>query len=97
MQAVLVIEDLDEIEELRLRIRGAIELLTELDFERAVPALHGGVVETVAAPTHAAGDASLLEHLLIVLARVGASLIRVVKKPGTGASAAQCHVQGLEG
>ena len=61
MHPGLGVEALDVVEELGLRVGRTREALPELALERAVPALHGRVVETIPAAAHAAGDAEALE------------------------------------
>ena len=60
------------------------------------PALHRGVVVAVAPAAHTAGDAAGLEHGLVVLARVGAALIRMMQQPGGRTPTPQRHLEGSE-
>src|SRR3954469_6923898 len=61
-----------------------LEAFAELRLERRKPALHGSIVVAVAAPAHAALDPMCREDPLVVLARVGAALVRVVEQAGLG-------------
>src|SRR5262249_22202039 len=96
--SLLVVEDLDVVEPFLLRLGVASESLSELELERREPALHGSVVNAVAAAAHAARDPVRSENLLVVLARVGTSLIRVVQQARLRAEAtpAQSHLERLD-
>src|SRR3954464_2334239 len=71
-----------------------LEAFAELRLERRKPALHRSIVVAVAAPAHAALDPVCREDPLVVLARVGAALVRVVEQAGLGAAVAQRLVEG---
>src|SRR2546425_6537208 len=96
MSTPLVIEHFDVVEQLHLGIPVTFETLPKLALHRREEALHDRVVVAVAAPTHAARDAVLPEHCLIVLARVGASLVRVVQQAGIGATPLQRHLERFD-
>src|SRR4029453_236356 len=78
MPPLLVVEDLDVIEQRVLRLAMALEPFSELELQRREPAFHYGVVVALAATTHAAGDAAGSQGIPVVLARIGAALVRVV-------------------
>src|SRR5262245_24035864 len=97
MPAALVIEHLDVIEERHLRFAEAGEAFALFTLDRREEALDDGVVVAVAAATHAAGDAARVEEPLVVLARVGAALVRMVEQPGLGTAPLQRHLERFDG
>ena len=70
MPALLVVEHLDVIEQLHLRLAVAVEPFAELALHRREERFHDGVVVAVPAPTHAADNTAVGEEALIVLAGV---------------------------
>jgi len=74
---VLIVEELDIVERSLPRLAIAFEPLTYLELERREPTLHWSIVEAIPSSAHAARDAVRPENLLIVLAGVRASPIRV--------------------
>src|SRR5436190_23955153 len=82
MAAPLVIEHLDVIEQDLLRVSVTLEALRLLALHGGEPALDHRVVIAIAATTHGTGDAVLVEPRAVVLARVGAALIRVMEQAG---------------
>ena len=93
MAPSLVIEHLNVIEQLHFGVAATLEALGELDLQRREERLHDGVVVTVTPPTHTAGDAVRIEHPLIVLARIGAPPIRVMKEADRWTSPLQRHIE----
>src|SRR5712692_7085546 len=96
MPTPLVIEHFDVVEQLHLGIPVTFEALPKFALHGREEALHHRVVVAVAATTHAAGDAVLPEYRLIVLARVGASLVGMVQQTGIGAASLQRHFEGFD-
>lgn len=75
MTTLLVIEHFDEVDHGHLGFAAAVEVLAFLALDGGEKAFHHRVVIAIAAATQAAGDTVLLEHRVVVLARVGAALI----------------------
>src|SRR5215831_8651157 len=71
----LVVEHLDVVEQFHLRLAEAVEPVGELAFQRREEALHHRVVIAITTTAHAAPDPVLVEHRLVVLAGVGATLV----------------------
>jgi len=82
--ASLVVEHFDVVEQCHLGFAAALEMLAELELHRGEETLHHRVVIAVAATADAAGDAVGRQPALVVLAGVGAALIRVVQQPTAG-------------
>src|SRR6516162_7329004 len=80
--APMVIEHLDVVEQGLLRVGVAFEALALFALHGREPALHDGVVVTIAATTHRAHDAVLLESCPVVFAGVRAALVGVMEKTG---------------
>src|SRR5574340_508633 len=96
MPTPLVIEHLDVVEQLDFGHAAAFEAFAEFALERRKEALHHGVVVAVSSAAHAAGDAALDEDRLVVLARVGAPLIRVVQEPYVRTAPLEGHLERLD-
>src|SRR5258705_9194830 len=79
MAAPLVIEHLNVVEQLHLGLAEAVEAIGELALHGREEAFHHRVVVAVPAPAHATHDAPSVEDGLVVLARIGAALVRVVE------------------
>src|SRR6266700_4535174 len=94
---LLVVEHLDVVERQVLAAADGLEALPELELEGREPALHRSVVVAVASSAHAAGDAVLAEHLLVVLAGVRAALVGVMEQAHPGAPTAQRLVERRDG
>src|SRR5438094_1877919 len=97
MTTPLVIEHFDVIEQCHLRVATAVEPIGELRLDCREEALHHRVVVAVAAAAHAADDAARVEDGLIILARVGTALVRVMEQTDLGAPAFEGHLERLEG
>src|SRR5262245_18783437 len=97
MPTPLVIEHLDVVEQLHLRCAVAFKAIPELALEGGDEALRHGVVVAIAFPAHAAGDGVCSQDCLVVLAGVGATLVRVVQQSHVGAAALQGHLERLDG
>src|SRR5207249_9669519 len=89
----LVIEHLDVVEQLHLGLAVAAEPFSELKLDRREEALHDGVVVTVAATAHAAGNTVRLEHGAVIFAGIGGALVRVVHQTEVGTPPFQSHVE----
>src|SRR3954451_8946684 len=92
----LVIEHFDVVEQLHLRVAATLEVLAELELDRGEERFHDGVVVAIATTTHAAHDPVCGEPPLIVLARIGAALVRVVQQPSLGTPALDRHLERLD-
>src|SRR6185369_3800726 len=93
MPSLLVVEHLDVVEQRVLGLAVTLEPLSELELQRREPALHHGVVVALATPAHAAGDATSSQGLPVVLARIGAALVGVVKQSALRSAPSQCLLQ----
>src|SRR3954469_15453180 len=94
--ALLVVEHLDVVEQLRLRVCVTFESLAELEGHRREPAFHCGVVVGVTSSAHAADDSVGSKHPLVILACVRASLVGVVEQPAVRAAAPQRLLEGAQ-
>src|SRR6266542_6551242 len=93
MTTALVIEHLDVVEQGLLRVGVALEALALLTLHGGEPTFHDRVVVAIAPTAHRAGDAVLLETGPIILAGVGAALVRVMEQAGLWAAPLHRHVQ----
>src|SRR5262249_56918586 len=82
MAPPLVIKHLDVVEQGLLRVGVAFEPIALFTLDCREPAFHHGIVVAIAAATHRAGDAVLLESGPIILARVSAALVGVMQEAG---------------
>jgi hypothetical protein len=71
--APLVVEHLDVVEHLHLRLAETTKAIGELALHGREEAFHHRVVVAVAASTHAARDAARIQQSLVILARVRAT------------------------
>jgi len=94
MQPLLVVERFDIFKELAPGILHVDEMLAEFELERREPALHHRVVETIATAAHAANHAVVLEQVPVVLACIGAALVRVGQQSLFGLASQQRLVLG---
>ena len=94
--APLVIEHLDVVEQDLLGVGVAVEVLALLALHRRKPALHDGVVVTIAATTHRAHEPVALQPGSVVVAGVGAAWIGVVQESGLGAPPLHGHIEGAQ-
>src|SRR4051812_8172958 len=86
MPPSLVIEHLDVVEQLRLRVSVAGESLADFVLDDREQRLHDRVVLAIATTAHTARDPADREHVLILLTRARRSLVRVMDQ-----SEARCH------
>ena len=84
MSPSLVVEHLDVIEQPRLGLAAAVEPVGQLARERGEEGFHHGVVVVIPATAHRTGETVLVEHALIVVARICAALIGVMQQAGLG-------------
>jgi hypothetical protein len=77
--ALLVVEDLDVSEQLRLRVRVGVEVFAELELYRGEEALHDGVVVAVSSAARASRQPVMTKQALAIIPAVGASLVGVVQ------------------
>ena len=96
MATLLVIEHFDVVEQRPLRRAVAVEVLAELALHGREKALHHGIIPAVATPAHAARDAVGLEYVLIIVAGVRASLVRMMEQPDRRTSPLQRHLERLD-
>src|SRR5260370_34424176 len=98
MPPLPIVETLQVIEELGARRRpsGPGRVVDQLDLERGEEALGDGVVPAVAPAAHAADDAVLRQHPLVVAAGVLAPAIRMMQQPRRRAPAGQPQAEGVE-
>ena len=91
MSALAVVERLDVLEDRRSRFLSRLEdtKIHEFELQGRKEALDDGVVPTIAAAAHAAGDAAHVQQILVVLAGVLAPTVRVVQQSGLRISAEQ--------
>ena len=54
-------------------------------------------VIAIAPAAHTTGNTVCVEHVLVVLARIGAALVGMVKQAGVGAASLQGHLERLDG
>lgn len=92
----LIVEYLDVVEHVPLRLAVAVKVLTQLALDRREEALQDAVVVAVAAPAHAADDPARREDRLVVLTRVRAALVGVMEEPDAGTAPFQRHVEGRD-
>jgi hypothetical protein len=83
MQTYPVVKDLEVFEDRRLRLLAGAEtdLVDVLRLERGEEALHGRVIEAVAAAAHGLRDAVPLQHRAIRLGGVLHAAVAVVDQP----------------
>ena len=83
MQTLPIVEDFDVFEHGRLRLLAGAEadLVDVLRLERGEEALHGRVIEAVAAAAHGLRDAVPLQHRPVGLGRVLHTAVAVVDQP----------------
>jgi hypothetical protein len=93
----LVVEHLDVVEQLDLRLALAGKLIGQLALDGREEAFHHGIVPAVASTAHTADDPARGEDVLIVLARVGRALVGVMQQSDPGTSALQRRLKRLEG
>ena len=86
MSPPLVIEHLDVVEQLRLRVGVARKAFADFALEFRRERFRHGVVVAVAPAAHAAGDAVCGRYVLVVVARVGRALSRVMEQAGLRAA-----------
>jgi len=84
MSAPLVIEQFEIVKQPHLRFAIAAEALTEFTLNRREETLHDGVIVAIAAPAHAAHDATSRQEALVILARVRAALVGMMQQADLG-------------
>jgi hypothetical protein len=75
--ALLVVEDLDVSEQLRVRV--GVEVFAEFELYRGEEALHDGVVVAVSSAARASRQPVMTKQALAIIPAVGASLVGVVQ------------------
>src|SRR5215203_1963055 len=98
MQTLPIVEDFDVFEHGRLRLLAGAEadLVDVLGLERGEEALHGRVVQAVAAPAHGLRDAVPLQHRAIRLGGVLHAAVAVVDQPAWRVMPLEGHDQGVD-
>jgi hypothetical protein len=94
--AALVIEHFEVVEQLHLGLSAALEPIGQLGLDRREERFHHGVVVAITFATHTARDAVRVQHPLVILTRVGASLVGVMQQPDIGTAPLECHAQRFE-
>src|SRR6188474_2018047 len=84
MPTALVVEHLDVVEQLHLGVAAALESIGELGLDGREERFHDRIVVAIAGTTHTAREAVPLQHVLVVLARIGRAPVRVVRSPASG-------------
>ena len=94
-------KDLDEANAERLMnasgdYRYYLEAIRKFPLHRREERLHDGVIVTIAAPTHTAGDAMGVEPPLIIFARIGTALVGMVQQTHRGTAPCQRHLERFQ-
>jgi len=95
--ALTIVENLDVLEDRRLRrrSRGEVRVVDQLLLERGEEALHRRVVPAIRSAAHAVGDAVLDKQALVVLAGVLAAAVGMCQQPLAGQAALHGHRQRI--
>ena len=96
MSAPLVVEHFDVVEQLHLGLTATLEAVGQFAVHAREEAFHDGVVVTIAATAHAAGDPVRFEHRLVVLTRGRAALVGVMQQAGVETLSLQRHLQRFD-
>src|SRR5687768_16277106 len=98
MEALPVVERLNELKHGRLRVLTGMEplLMHQFILERAEEALDDGVVVTIALATHTAHQPMLSQQALVGHAGIEGPLIAVMNEPGSRTPLPQRHLQRLK-
>src|SRR5215218_9545212 len=98
VQTLPIVEDFDVLEHGRpRRLAGAeADLVDVLRLERGEEALHGRVIEAVAAPAHGLRDAVPLQHRPVGLGGVLHAAVAVVNQPARRPMPLDRHDQGVQ-
>src|SRR4051794_22739093 len=98
VQALPIVEDFDVVEHRRLRLLADVEadLVDVLRLEGGEEALHGRIIEAVAAPAHGLGDTVPLQHGAVGLGGVLHATVAMVEQPRWRVMVLEGHDQRVD-